>query len=144
MLPDKDTGCHRTFGSIRVRSCHDMVTKHKCQLWVHVEGKNKQTQEPLVKYACLDSLAHHMHLETASTVRETAGEISMHRKENREQSAQAAQNAAALNDNLITMHGQNTQLALAQIRAGVGATRIEHLSAHDETELPVALEHKAQ
>lgn len=116
MLPDKDIGCHRTFGGLKVRSCHDMVVKHRCQLWVAVDGTNKNTGDTVKKHACLDSLAHILHLETASTVREAAGEISQHRRENREQAAQAAENAAALNDNLITMHGQNTQLALAQIR----------------------------
>jgi len=117
MLPDKGIGCHRTFGGIKIRSCYDMVTKQRCQLWVAVDGVNKNTGDPVKKHACLDSLAHVLHLETASVVREAAAEVSMHRKENREQAAQAAQNAAALNDNLITMHGQNTQLAIAQIRA---------------------------
>ena len=136
MLPDKTIGCHRTFGSLRVRSCYDMVTKHKCQLWAHVEGANKNTGDSVVKYACLDSLAHMLHLETASTVREAAGEISQHRRENREQSEQHAQNQAVLNENLIRMHGQNAQIALAQIRSGVARLN------DDEPELPFMVEHQ--
>lgn len=117
MLPDKDIGCHRTFGGLKIRSCHDMVVKHRCQLWVAVDGVNRNTGDPVKKHACLDSLQHILHLETASTVREAAGEISQHRSENRKQAEQAAQNAAALNDNLIQMHRQTTQVAIAQVRA---------------------------
>ena len=117
MLPDKSIGCHRTFGAPKVRTCHDMVVKHGCQLWAHLEGVNKNTGEKVMKYACLDAMAHTMQLEIASVVREAAGEVSEHRQENRAQAAQAAQNAAALVDNLIRMHQQNAQLAVAQVRA---------------------------
>jgi hypothetical protein len=135
MYPDKSIGCHRTFGSLRVRSCHDMVTKHNCQLWARVDGKNKNTDEHVAKFACLDSLAHILHLETTATVREAAGEISEHRKENRAQAEQAAKNQEALNQNLITMHGQNAQIALAQIRSNVAQLN------DDEPQLPF-LEHQ--
>ena len=135
MLPDKSIGCHRTFGGLKIRSCYDMVTKQRCQLWVAVDGVNKNTGDPVKKHGCLDSLAHILHLETTSTVREAAGEISQHRRENREQATQAAQNAAALNDNLIQMHRQTTQVAIAQVKA------IQSVASGD---LPTLIEHRPE
>ena len=140
MLPSKDIGCHRTFGSLRVRSCYEMVSKHNCQLWCHVAGPNKNTGEPVEKYACLDALSHTLHLETASTVREVAGEVSMHRKENIDQSIRAAQNMAALNSNLIQMHSNALSVATAIATKRPELKLVESSPADDQPELPL-IEH---
>lgn len=140
-FPPKDVGCHRTFGSLVVRSCHDMVTRHKCQLWCHIVGTNKNTGEAVNHYACLDTQAPLLHIEAASAFRETAGEVSEFRREQREAALQYDKNLDALNSNLITMHGQSTQLALAQIRtqlalASSPPARPQAL-IDDEPELPL-------
>jgi hypothetical protein len=134
MLPDKSIGCHRTFGSLRVKSCREMVEKHNCQLYARIQGTDKNTGNPVDKYGCMDTMQNFLQIETQSVMREVAGEVSMHRKENREQSTQMAQNMVALDQNLRTMHGQNTQLALAQIKSY--ATQL-----NNEPELPF-LEHQ--
>lgn len=127
-----EIGCHRTFASLKVRTCRYMVQKHGCQLFKHIRGTNKNTGDPMDQWGCTDAMQDFLQIETQSVMREVAGEVSMHRRENREQSTQMAQNMVALDQNLRTMHGQNTQLALAQVRARLN---------DDEPQLPF-LEHQ--
>jgi hypothetical protein len=134
VFPDPKIRCHHTGFA---RSCREIVAEHDCPKFVQVQGTNKNTGEPINRMGCVDSVLHILQIETQSVMREVSGEVSMHRKEQREQTAQAAQNADALNQNLIRMHGQNAQIALAQIRSGV--MQIE--SSPDEPELPF-LEHR--
>lgn len=129
--PPEDVGCHRTFGGLRVRSCFEMVTKHKCQLWVHIVGEDKNTGQPVNCYGCADALERLLQVEVAQTNRFVSGEVSQMRKEARDHQRQADANAMALNNNLILMHSQSTQVALGQIASRVSLNDAPHLLEAD-------------
>jgi hypothetical protein len=52
MLPPETIMCHRTGFQI---SCFEGVTKHKCRLWCHVQGKDAMDQDVDV-YGCADEI----------------------------------------------------------------------------------------
>jgi hypothetical protein len=131
-----DIGCHKTFSAVRVRTCRYMVEKHGCQLFANIRGTDKNTGEPVDRWGCMDANQNMLQIETQSVMREVAGEVSMHRKENLDQGLRIMENQKALDANLITMHGQNAQIALAQIRSNVAQLN------DDEPPLPF-LEHRA-
>lgn len=114
MLPDPRIKCPYTAFA---RTCREIVAECDCPKFVQVIGSNKNTGEPVNRMGCVDSLLHILEIETQSVMREVAGEVSMRGKEAREHAQQMASNLDAMNRNLITMHGQSTQIALAQVRA---------------------------
>jgi len=66
-LPDEKIMCHRTGFE---KSCFDMVTRCKCQLWVKVSGQHPQSEKPIDHYACADSWMPLLTLEVANMVRQ--------------------------------------------------------------------------
>jgi hypothetical protein len=130
-LPDEKVKCpHSGF----TRSCRDIVIECACPKFVKVSGKNKNTDELIDKWGCIDSILHIIQMETHDLLRKIDGEISEHRKENLDQGLRIMENQKAIDANLITMHGQNAQIALAQIRSNVA-------QLNNEPELPF-LEHQ--
>lgn len=65
--PNKDIWCHRTGFKKR---CFDMVTNRGCQLWVHVQGTDPQTEQIVSHGACADSWMPKLTIEVAQMVRQ--------------------------------------------------------------------------
>ena len=85
-LPDEKIMCHRTGFD---KSCFDMVTKCKCQLWVQVQGMDPQTEQIISRSACADSWMPKLTIEVAQMVRQNtastdkvANEVNAGRDEN--------------------------------------------------------------
>jgi hypothetical protein len=114
MFPDPKIKCHHTAFT---RSCREIIAECDCPKFVKVVGVNKNTGEPIDKTGCVDSFLHVLQIETASVIREVAGEVSMHRKEILDQGLRIMENQVSLDANLRTMHGQASQIALMQIKA---------------------------
>lgn len=95
---------------------------HTCPWWTKVVGVNPNSKNPTAPEMIdrWDCAMAWMPLLAVNTSRETfsvAAQVQEMRNEAAQNNAQQADNMARLSDNLITMHGQNTQLALAQIRS---------------------------
>lgn len=85
-LPDEKIMCHRASFD---KSCFDMVTRCKCQLWVKVSGMHPQTEKIVDHYACADAWMPALTLEVANMVRQNtastdkvANEVKTGRDEN--------------------------------------------------------------
>jgi hypothetical protein len=89
---------------------------HTCPWWTQVRGKNPQTGADVDDWNCAIAWLPMIGVQAAREAAAGAAETSAFRAEAAQNNAQQASNMAALNDNLITMHAQNTQLAIAQIR----------------------------
>ena len=69
-LPDEKVICHRSFGGKLLR-CHDGVVKHKCSLWVSVDGTDAMGRE-VQTHGCVDLLSIKFLHEIAKEVRQNA------------------------------------------------------------------------
>lgn len=78
MLPDKDTGCHRTGFQLTCRHC---VVEHHCQLWQRIDGVNKNTGEPMHVWGCSDRFTNNLLVENSSQQRQTAAAVESFRNE---------------------------------------------------------------
>jgi len=78
MLPDKDTGCHRTGFA---KTCRECVVEHKCQLWVQLMGNNPNTGEPINRWACADSWLPMLMIENSQQQRQTGAAVESFRNE---------------------------------------------------------------
>jgi hypothetical protein len=78
MLPDDKVYCHRT--GFR-KKCVDMVTKRHCRLWKHVIGLNRNTNQPMDHYDCVDSLKVDLTIENTQMQRETGAAVESTRNE---------------------------------------------------------------
>jgi hypothetical protein len=77
-LPDKEVKCHHTGFKV---SCFDGVTKHGCQKWTQVLGKNPQSHEELNRYGCADSFLPLIMIENTQVLRMTTVEVNKLRNE---------------------------------------------------------------
>lgn len=78
MLPNEKVMCHRTAFE---KSCFDMVTRCKCQLWIGVHGVNPNTGVEIDRYECGDKTASMQRMEIASLIDQVAGSLQSERNE---------------------------------------------------------------
>jgi hypothetical protein len=116
---------------------------HTCPWWTKVTGtnpnsKNAQAPEMIDRWDCAIAWAPVLAVHASRETFSVAAQVQEMRNETAKNNTQTQDNLAALSQNLITMHGQNTQLALMQVqaRALTPPTRND-----DEPQLPF-LEHQ--
>jgi hypothetical protein len=95
---------------------------HTCPWWVKVtmidpNAKNDAAPVLIDKWNCAIAWGPTLAVNAGKETFKVAAQVQSMRNENAQNNAQQADNMARLSDNLITMHGQNTQLAIAQIRS---------------------------
>lgn len=78
MLPDKETGCHRTGFT---KTCREGVIDHKCRLWKQLMGHNPNTGEPMNQWDCADSWDTMLKIENSQMQRQTAAAVESFRNE---------------------------------------------------------------
>jgi hypothetical protein len=104
---------------------------HTCPWWQRVRGTdpNSTAANPEVvdRWNCAIAWGPMLSVGIAKEAHHGAAETSAFRSEVAKNNAQQASNMDALNSNLVKMHGQNTQLALAQIRAGMARDDVDAL-----------------
>jgi hypothetical protein len=94
---------------------------HTCPWWTKVTGvnpnsKDERAPEMIDRWDCAIAWAPMLAVNESRETFKVAAQVQEMRNEAAKNNAQQADNMARLSDNLITMHGQNTQLAIAQIR----------------------------
>lgn len=77
-LPDKEIMCHHTGFEKR---CFDMVVHSKCRKWVHVQGKNPQTNGDVDTFDCRDHVDHMLTIAILQAQRQTTATVDALRKE---------------------------------------------------------------
>lgn len=77
-IPDKEVMCHHTGFK---RSCHDMVVKCHCPLWLMIAGANPNTGEPINGYGCADMLMPLLMIENSQQQRQTGAAVERTRNE---------------------------------------------------------------
>jgi hypothetical protein len=100
---------------------------HTCPWWTKVTGvdpnsKDERAPQMLDRWDCAMAWMPILAVNTAGETFKVAAQVQSMRNESATNNAQQADNMARLSDNLITMHGQNTQLAIAQIRSAQSLT----------------------
>lgn len=113
---------------------------HTCPWWTKVVGvnpnsKNASAPEMLDRWDCAMAWMPLLAVNTARETFSVAAQVQEMRNESATNNAQQADNMARLNDNLITMHQQTTQVAIAQVKA------IQAVSSGD---LPTLIEHRPE
>jgi hypothetical protein len=78
MLPDKKIKCPYTAFT---KSCFDGVTKHSCPKWVHVQGKNPNSGQPIDHYDCADAWVPVLLIENSQQQRQTGAAVESFRNE---------------------------------------------------------------
>lgn len=78
MLPDKKVKCPYTGFT---KTCLDGVVKHSCPKWVHITGKNPQSEEVIDKYGCSDAWLPMLLIENAQMQRQTGAAVESFRNE---------------------------------------------------------------
>jgi hypothetical protein len=109
---------------------------HTCPWWTKVTGvnpnsKNSLAPEVIDRWECAIAWAPMLTVSTARETMAVAAQVQEMRNETAQNNAQTQDNLAKLSKNLITMHGQNTQLALMQVRVHAA------LPSPDQPELPL-------
>ncbi len=77
-MPDEKIMCHHTAFE---KSCFDMVTKCKCRKWVHIQGKDPQTNADVDTYDCRDHVEHMLNIAVLQAVRQTTASVDQMRQE---------------------------------------------------------------
>lgn len=78
MLPDKKVKCHHT--GFRI-SCYKGVTEHCCPKWIHIIGKDPQSDATFDKYGCSDTYMHMLLIENSQMQRQTGAAVESMRNE---------------------------------------------------------------
>jgi hypothetical protein len=97
MLPDEKIMCHRTGFTM---SCFDGVVKHKCQLWMHIEGKHPQTGHDFNHKGCADHFLPLLMIENSMIQRQTGAAVESFRNE------MVKLNQQPRNSNAISYHSK--------------------------------------
>jgi hypothetical protein len=78
MLPDPKVKCPATGFT---KSCRAIVSKHDCPKFVHIIGKNPQSDEHIDRYGCSDSFLPMLLIENSQMQRQTGAAVESFRNE---------------------------------------------------------------
>jgi len=114
---------------------------HTCPWWTKVTGVNPNSKremapEMIDSWDCAIAWMPLLSVNSASETFKVAAQVQEMRNEAAQNNAQQAGNMAALNSNLIEMHRQTTQVAVAQVKA------IQAVSAPSEPQ--TLIEHRPE
>lgn len=77
-FPDKAVRCPATGFA---KSCHSIVTKHKCPKYTHIAGTNPNTGEEVNRWGCIDSFLGMLLVENSQMQRQTGAAVETFRNE---------------------------------------------------------------
>lgn len=107
MLPDKDIRCPATAFA---KTCHSIVTKHKCPKWVNVKGSDPQNGAVLDHWGCSDTFLPMLLVENARQSMQTGAAVESFRNE-----MVVANGIAAIQQQILNAAPSQTRIAGPQI-----------------------------